>query len=383
MGLSPSLHHGGIGPGVSFGLSGLSAHAAGRSAQDYHHTLRHIVEASVLAEQLGLDAVWTCEHHLSDSGYLPAPLVALAAIAERTERVTVGTDILLISMWDPVRLSEEAAVVDQLSAGRLIIGTGIGYREAEFEGLGLHRRDRVARMADCIRVLREAAGGTVHDVGGLGDGSVLDTSPLPYQRGGPPIWIGGQVEAAVRRARRLGDGYFAPLMSPRGLHGKIDWLNDEQPLENFSVAQTTLVFVAATGAADIAAPGMGLLQAESRKWRGQAGGDDALAIAEWRPGQPWASADPSRFELPSDEQLTHAVVIGTPDECIARLRPYVEELAAIPGGGVGHLAARLTYPGLSDTDNMDSIRLYATEVVPALREVAARRRAATPSAAKS
>jgi alkanesulfonate monooxygenase SsuD/methylene tetrahydromethanopterin reductase-like flavin-dependent oxidoreductase (luciferase family) len=371
MGLSPELHRGGIQRGVSFGLSGLSAHAAGHSAEDFHRALRHIVEASVQAESLGMDAVWTCEHHLSDSGYLPTPLVALAAIAERTERVSVGTDILLISMWDPVRLCEEVAVVDQLSGGRLIIGTGTGYRETEFEGLGFRRRDRVARMGECIRVLREAAGGSVSDVGILPAGTVVPTSPLPYQAGGAPLWIGGQVEPAVRRARRLGDGYFAPLMSPRGLLAKIEWLDDEEPLDNFSVAQTTLVFVAARNAADVAAPGMGRLQAESRRWRQQAG--DADADPEWRPGQPWASADPSRFELPDEEQLTHAVVIGDPEECIARLRPYVEALADLPGGGVGHLAARLTYPGLSDADNRESLRLYAGEVVPALREIAASR----------
>jgi alkanesulfonate monooxygenase SsuD/methylene tetrahydromethanopterin reductase-like flavin-dependent oxidoreductase (luciferase family) len=368
MGLSPELHRGKIQRGVTFGLSGLSGHAAGRSADDFHRALRHIVEASVLAEELGMDAVWTCEHHLSDSGYLPAPLVALAAIAERTERVTVGTDILLISMWDPVRLCEEAAVVDQLSGGRLVIGTGTGYRDAEFEGLGLRRRDRVARMRECIRVLRQAAGGSVSDVGILPASTVVATSPLPYQAGGPPVWIGGQVEAAVRRARRLGDGYFAPLMSPKGLRRKIQWLDDEEPLHDFSVAQTTLVFVAARGAADLAAPGMGRLQAESRRWAQQAGGSGDAP--EWRPGQPWASADPSRFDLPDEEQLTHAVVIGNPDECVASLKPFVEELAALPGGGAAHLAARLTYPGLSDDDNLESIRLYATEVVPALREIA-------------
>jgi hypothetical protein len=87
------------------------------------------------------------------------------------------------------------------------------------------------------------------------------------------------------------------------------------------------------------------------------------------------SADPSRFDLPDQEQLTHAVVIGTPDECVKRLQPFVEELATLQGGGVGHLAARLTYPGVSDADNLDSIRLYATEVVPALREVASSRTA--------
>jgi alkanesulfonate monooxygenase SsuD/methylene tetrahydromethanopterin reductase-like flavin-dependent oxidoreductase (luciferase family) len=364
-------HAGALGDagGITFGLSGLSAHAAGTEPADYHQALRDLVEWAVLAEEVGFDAVWVCEHHFTDSGYLPAPFVALAALAERTRRVSVGTDVMLPSMWDPVRFAEEAAVVDQLSAGRLVLALGLGYRDSEFEGFGLRRRDRVRRLTECVRVLREAASGAVTGVGVLPPDVTLPVSPLPFQEGGPLVWGGGKVENAVRRARRTADGDFASLMSPAGLARRVGWLDDEQAIDDgFALGQTTLCFVAADNAAEIAAPGMSHLQAESRRWAREGGQTD---VAEtWRPGERWQAATP-RHALSDEEELTHAVIIGAPGECIDRLRPFVEQLARAPGKGIRHLAARLTYPVVSAEHNEASIRLFATEVIPALREIAA------------
>lgn len=370
MAVTLSSHRGAVQPGLSFGLSGLSAHAAGTTAADYHAALRDVVEHAVLAEEHGLDAVWTCEHHFSADGYLPAPLVALAAIAERTERVTVGTDILLASMWDPVRFAEEAAVVDQLSSGRLILGLGTGYRDVEFEGLGLRRRQRVPRLLDCVRVLRQAATGAVSGVGVLDPDELVPTSPLPFQDGGPPVWIGGFVEPAVRRAGRHADGYIAPQMGAGGLRRRVGWAAEESGRTDFAIAQSTLTFVAAKDAAEVAAPGFGQLQGQSRGWKATEVTGSDEGVEGWRPGQEWESADPGRAMAHDDERLSHALVIGTPEECIEKLRPFVEVLADLPPDAAGHLASRLTYPGVPDEANRESIRLYATEVVPALRDLA-------------
>src|SRR5262245_23984771 len=97
------------------------------------------------AEALGFASVWVPEHHLSDCGYNPAPLPLLAAMAVQTTRVTIGTSVLLLPFHHPVRVAEEAAAVDNLSNGRLVLGMGLGYRLAEFEGYGIDRRSRGGR----------------------------------------------------------------------------------------------------------------------------------------------------------------------------------------------------------------------------------------------
>jgi alkanesulfonate monooxygenase SsuD/methylene tetrahydromethanopterin reductase-like flavin-dependent oxidoreductase (luciferase family) len=372
--VSPSRHRGGVRDGITFGISGLAAQADGSTAEDHHRALRTMVRAAALAEQHGLDAAWTSEHHFSSSGFMPAPLVALAAIGERTERISLGTDVMLPAMWDPVRLAEEAAVVDQLCGGRLILAMGIGYRDFEFEGLGSYRRDRVARFERAIDVIREASGGRVRDPGLLPVGSELPMSPTPLQPGGPLLWGGGKVEAAVRRARRCTEGYFASMMSPGALRRRVGWLDDEAPLGDFAVAQTSLVFVGGRDAVDVAALGLGRVQSYMLRWRderdGTPGGlvleDAPVEGAEWRPGQEWHAATP-RPDLPDEERLTHAIVVGDPDTCIEALAPFVEALADAPGSGPRHLSARLTYPLIADADTDECIRLFACEVVPVLR----------------
>src|SRR5262249_20899211 len=108
------------------------------------------------AERLGLDSVWVSEHHFVDDGYLPAMLPMCAAIAARTERVRIGTGVVLAPRYDPRRLAEDAAVTDLIAAGRLILGIGLGWREEEFAGLGVSLTERVPRMIATIDTMRRA-----------------------------------------------------------------------------------------------------------------------------------------------------------------------------------------------------------------------------------
>ena len=85
------------------------------------------------AEQLGFGSCWLTEHHFCEDGYTPSPLVLAAAIAARTERMRLGTNLMLLPLHDPVRVAEDAATLSLTSGGRFDLGVGIGYRQLEFD----------------------------------------------------------------------------------------------------------------------------------------------------------------------------------------------------------------------------------------------------------
>ena len=156
------------------------------------------------AEDHGCLAVVICEHHCSEDGYLPAPLVFASAVAARTQRLLMNL-VVLLPLYDPVRLTEEIAVLDIISGGRASYVFGLGYRAEEYEQFGLELRAR-GRLADeKLGLLRELlTGQTV-----TRDGRSITVTPAPQSDGGPLLLWGGGSLAAARRAGRYGLGFLA------------------------------------------------------------------------------------------------------------------------------------------------------------------------------
>lgn len=169
---------------------------------------REILDTVVETEALGFDGAWVPEHHLAADGYMPSPMVALAAIAARTSRVRLGSGIALGPLYEPLRFAEDCAVLDALSGGRLAMGLAIGYRAREYAAHGLDFGKRGARFDEFLHIVRRLWNGeTVDFEGRFFNLKGAKASPLS-SRGQIPLYIGGFAPKAMERVAKYGDGYF-------------------------------------------------------------------------------------------------------------------------------------------------------------------------------
>jgi len=156
------------------------------------------------ADDLGFVTIAISEHHGSPDGFLPSPLTMAAAIAARTKQARIQIAAIVAPFYDPVRLAEDAAVVDCISGGRLDLIIAAGYVPSEFEMFGCELSSRVRRTTEAIEVLRQAWSGEAF----VHNGRKVRVTPLPQQRGGPKLVLGGSSEPAARRAARIADGFL-------------------------------------------------------------------------------------------------------------------------------------------------------------------------------
>jgi alkanesulfonate monooxygenase SsuD/methylene tetrahydromethanopterin reductase-like flavin-dependent oxidoreductase (luciferase family) len=171
------------------------------------------------AEALGFDAVWVGDSVLARARH--DPLTMLAALAARTQRVILGTGVLLAALRPALLLAQAAATLDQIAQGRLVLGLGAGFpmpdTEREFEAVGVPYAGRVARLNETIaaaRALWRAPGERVSLAGRHVQLREVVLEPGPYRAGGPPVWLAGAGEQAERRVGELGDGWLPYSPTP-------------------------------------------------------------------------------------------------------------------------------------------------------------------------
>ena len=170
----------------------------------YAERLNQIAEA----ETLGFNSCWLTEHHFCDDGYTPSPLVIASAIGARTQRMRLGTNLMLLPLHDPVRIAEDAATLSLLTGGRFDLGVGIGYRQMEFDQFQRKLSHRPSLVEEGIEILRRGWRGDAINFSGkrfeVGD---LRITPKPETV--PKILLGGMVEPAIHRAARVADGFLS------------------------------------------------------------------------------------------------------------------------------------------------------------------------------
>jgi probable F420-dependent oxidoreductase len=335
--------------GLGFGL--LSAQVR-PGETDWTRAYDETIGLAVEAERLGFDSVWTTEHHFVDDGYMPSLLVVSAAIAQATRRIGIGTGVILAPLHHPLRLAEDAATVQLLSHGRLTLGLGLGWSEAEFAGLGADVHRRGAAMDEVLRILPQAWTGEpfTHD-GAVYTFPTLGVRPRPQAT--IPVLVGGGAEPAIRRAARLADGIFANV-PPHAFAQQVGWVLDE--CERIGRNPATFRFVHYS----ILLPGASREDALNR-YR------DALWAMQWKYADMEAStARPLPAAVPpplarSDEELTagRATFAGSPAELIDILGD-LRRRAGVPV----ELVARSHFPLLAYDAQVELMARLAEDVAP-------------------
>ena len=311
-----------------------------------------VLEQAAAAESLGYDHVWLTEHHFLDNGYCPSLLTTAAAVAARTSRIKIGTWVLLLPLHHPLRVAEDAAVVDAISGGRLILGVGLGYRVEEFEAFGVAREDRPALAEEGVEVLRRAWGpGPFSYHGRHLDFENVNVTPKPTGAG-PPIWMAARGPRPARRAARL----RCPIaLAAGGGRAEYDvWAEalrqtGEDPGVYEVLVHTTMY---AADDPDAARAELGPYLTEG------AGGPDDLAVHYRRAAD--HPRDQRFFAARDDDAGLPGPFIGGPEACA---RHIADLRAAVPATDVNMTLAN----GLPHERKLHYMERFANDVIPLTR----------------
>jgi alkanesulfonate monooxygenase SsuD/methylene tetrahydromethanopterin reductase-like flavin-dependent oxidoreductase (luciferase family) len=308
------------------------------------HLYAENIELVRRCEELGFGAVWVSEHHFSDDGYAPSPLILAAALAQATSVMRIGTAVAILPLYNAIRFAEDAAVVDILSEGRLEVGVGIGWRPQEFQAFGVPIRERGSRTNSALTsICAHWAGEPVLAEQDADVNARLVVSPRPVQSPRPRIWVGGSSKASLRRAARYADGIIVSDFTEAMRDDYHDQLIDAgRPVTEARVASNLRWFMVShdpPATFRYAAPFV-------CNWYNH--------YAAWMAGNGPFSFVHSEEELRARNLLT----VVTPDEAVNEIRRH----SAIAPLDFLNIKARP--PGMPMDVAIQQLELFASEVMP-------------------
>lgn len=220
---------------MRFGV-GLPNYGRGKTFDD-------IRRVALAAEELGYASVWTTDHvivpkaDIEPYGNIFESLVTVAMVAAITQRVQLGTSILVLPQRNPVLVAKQVATIDVVSNGRMILGVAVGWNEDEYKNLNADFKRRGKQLDEGIALLRTLW--SSEDANFHGKFTQIDSAvfaPLPAQKGNLPIWIGGNDEPALRRAAKLGDGWHPTGASPGQVAQGVARIRELNPTKKITVS---------------------------------------------------------------------------------------------------------------------------------------------------
>jgi probable F420-dependent oxidoreductase len=206
-----------------------------------------IIAAARQAEDLGFDDVWVSDHvvvprerEYPPSAYIQEPIVTMAVAAAVTQRVGIGTTVLVVPMRQPVVLAKQLASIDQMSNGRVILGAAAGWLESEFQALSANFAERGAVLNESIDLMRAIwSDDPITHSAPLAGAELRDMRAKPQPSHPIPIWIGGHSAPVYRRAIEVGDGWHGAFKSPSETADIVATLRAGRPEEGFVISMRT------------------------------------------------------------------------------------------------------------------------------------------------
>src|SRR6516225_9149665 len=318
---------------------------------------REHLEESVLAEELGFDHVWASEHHFAEDSWNPSPIAFLAAVAARTERVRVGTYVLLLPFHNPVRVAEDIAVLDNISCGRVDLPVGVGSAAQEFHTFGIPFNERLGRTFEALRIIERCfAGEEFSHKGKYYEFPNVCMTTTPVQKPGPPIWVASMGEQSVAWTARR--GYHLAAGAGRG-HAKYEELlrqfgHDRSKCQVASIPIRVHLAATREQAWDEAEAGLHQVldfyrtRVDLQSATSAAGILDRLPqVGEFR-------------SVPGIGHRGSPFVVGTADEVGRALAAYRDKWLT-------HLSLNFHQPGMDTKVVRRSIKMFAKELMPSVK----------------
>ena len=287
-----------------------------------------VVEVCHVVRDSGFDAVAMPQHWVSYPTVWPQPFQMLARLAPETGNMRLLTGIVLLPLHNPVQMAEDAATLDHISKGRLVLGVGLGYRETELEAAGTTRKERVPRLVESIDLMKRLwTGESVNYEGKFWTVHDAKMGFLPLQRPHPPIWMACQSPGAVRRAAELADAcYLAPQIGFKDLERLIAVYREERTSRLQQPGGIMLC--------------RGVSFAKDREEAVREARE--AAAASYRTYRTWHMQENAmvKINIDDDSRLTDWAVAGGPDDCL-------EEFHRLASMGVSYVT--MTFLNLPKT----------------------------------
>jgi len=342
---------------MDFGIFFLLQSPTQRPPEEVFARAEEIAQA---ADSLDFDSIWCAEHHFSSYGYLSRPLMFATHLAGRTERIRVGSAVVVLPLHHPLVVAEEIATADMLSGGRLDVGLGRGYQTYEFERFGLSLDDSRARFEEGVDILLKAFEGKPFGYEGkhyrFGETSVY---PTPVQNPHPPIWVVGQSqESIVATAKRgfnlVSGGFGVSVDRLREFRQGFDAM-DIDPATKAKIRVSTQRPVYVTRDESELADAV-----EQARWNMRV----TLSLRQGleRVDKGRAVAVPFETEPTTEDLLDRYFIMGAPEACIRKLGELKDAMK------IDHFNANFWFGDLPQDKVMKSMKLFAEEVMPAFRD---------------